>query len=206
MFVRVPKLIAAAFLAWVAVWAADHPPTPTGLAETLEKRLVQLDVGVEGDPDAIRGITAKDFVLYVGEHEVQGLIVDRLCGDAPPLPESGTEDDRSADGRPREAPSRPREAAHRPQAMGLVRGNRGRAGQGCRRCEWPKKHTLPTGEKLRTRGMTGGKAEHGTHRDHRRRRCRGAGAKSSRLLREQPPAEGRSVLPTNPTGLWSRLS
>ncbi len=91
---RIPRLVTAALLAGVAVWAADPPPKPTGLAETVEKRLVQLDVGVEGDRDAIRGITAKDFVLYVLEHEVQGLIVDRLCGDEPPPPVSGTEDDR----------------------------------------------------------------------------------------------------------------
>ena len=104
--VRVPKLVVAAFIAWVAVRAtaadgpaaprADQPPKPTGLNETVEKRLVQLDVGVEGDRDAIRGITAKDFVFYVGEHEVQGLIVDHLCGDERP-PGPAKPDDRSAD-------------------------------------------------------------------------------------------------------------
>ena len=85
---RIPNLVAGAFLAWVAVWAADEPPKPTALTEKVEKRLVQLDVAVEGPRDAIQGITAKDFALYVGEHEVQGLIVDRLCGDAPTPPES----------------------------------------------------------------------------------------------------------------------
>jgi hypothetical protein len=62
----------------------DRPPQTTGLTEKVEKRLVQLDVAVEGDREAIRGITAKDFALYVGEHEVQGLIVDHLCADGPP--------------------------------------------------------------------------------------------------------------------------
>jgi hypothetical protein len=71
------------FVVWTAVQAAE-PPQPSELTEKVEKRLVQLDVAVEGDREAIRGITAKDFALYVGEHEVHGLIVDRLCGDAPP--------------------------------------------------------------------------------------------------------------------------
>jgi hypothetical protein len=56
MFVRVPKLIAPAFLAWVAVRAADQPPKPTGLTETVEKRLVQLDVGVDRARAAPRGV------------------------------------------------------------------------------------------------------------------------------------------------------
>jgi hypothetical protein len=63
------------------------------MTETVEKRLVQLDVAVEGDREAIRGITAKDFALYVGEHEVSELIVDRLCGDAPTPAGSPTPED-----------------------------------------------------------------------------------------------------------------
>jgi hypothetical protein len=99
---RKGKLLVALFLAWAAVQAtADEgpaapqvtqPPKPTGLMETVEKRLVQFDVGVEGDPAAIRAITAKDFVLYVGEHEVTGLIVDRLCSNEPPAIASPEED------------------------------------------------------------------------------------------------------------------
>jgi hypothetical protein len=86
---RVRKLLAVTILFWAMARAApDQAPKSTGLAETVEKRLVQLDVAVEGDRDAIRGITAKDFALYVGEHEIQGLIVDRLCGDAPAPPET----------------------------------------------------------------------------------------------------------------------
>ncbi len=89
---RTRELIVAGFCFWVAVRAtsadpvkplADQSPKPSTLTETVEKRLVQLDVAVEGDPDAIRAITAKDFVLYVGEREVQGLIVDPLCGGTP---------------------------------------------------------------------------------------------------------------------------
>lgn len=70
--------------------AAPQPAraaTPTGLTEKVEKRLVQVDVAVEGDRDAILGIAANDVTLYAGEHEVQGLIVDPLCGDSPkPIP------------------------------------------------------------------------------------------------------------------------
>ena len=82
---RIRNLLAVLFIAWVLVRAAadERPPASTGLTETLEKRLVQLDVAVEGDPAAIRAITAEDFAFYVGEHEVQGLIVDRLCVDGP---------------------------------------------------------------------------------------------------------------------------
>jgi hypothetical protein len=83
--------------------AATEEPQPTALTEKVEKRLVQLDVAVEGDPDAIRAITAKDFALYVGEHEIQGLIVDRLCGDEPAPPPS-----EGALPVPTAAPKRPR--------------------------------------------------------------------------------------------------
>lgn len=104
---RVRKSVGAAFIAWAAVCAnaddravsnsADQPPKPTGLAETVEKRLVQLDVAVEGDRKDIRGITAKDFVVYVGGHEVSGLIVDRLCGDELPPIVSGAPDEASTE-------------------------------------------------------------------------------------------------------------
>ena len=86
--------VAVLFMASPAVLAADPPPKPTGMAERIEKRLVQLDISVQGDPDAIRALTAKDFSLYVGPYEVQGLIVDRLCGDEPaaitPTPDEST--------------------------------------------------------------------------------------------------------------------
>ncbi len=68
-----------------ALTTTAQEPTKTSLTETVEKRLVQLDVSVEGDRDAIRALTAKDFALSVGEHEVHGLIVDSLCGDSPRL-------------------------------------------------------------------------------------------------------------------------
>jgi hypothetical protein len=75
------------------VSSAGEPPKPSGLTEKVETRLVQLDVAVEGDRDAIRAITAKDVALYVGEHEIQGLIVDRLCGDAPTPAGSPTQEE-----------------------------------------------------------------------------------------------------------------
>jgi hypothetical protein len=109
-------IIAGLLLAFTAARAAvaagppaNPPPKPTGLAETVEKRLVQLDVGVEGDADAIRGITAKDFALYVGEYEVQGLIVDHLCAEAP-APESEPKQEQAAEGSAIVAPksARPR--------------------------------------------------------------------------------------------------
>lgn len=76
---------------------ADQPPTPTGLQEKVEKRLVQFDVAVEGDRDAISRLTAKDITVYAGVHEIQGLIVDPLCGDATAPAPSPT---------PQEAPAR----------------------------------------------------------------------------------------------------
>ena len=79
----IPAMVFSTFLASAAGPAVTEQPTPTGLEEKLEKRLVQFDVAVEGDPDAIRAITAKDVAVYVGEHEIQGLIVDPFCGDSP---------------------------------------------------------------------------------------------------------------------------
>jgi hypothetical protein len=114
------KLAVAAFLALAAVWAAadDGPappaanpsPKPTRLTETVEKRLVQIDVAVEGDPAAIHAITAKDFVLYVGEREVRGLIVDHLCGDSP------AGEPESKDTQPNEGPSSVASKTNRPRA------------------------------------------------------------------------------------------
>ncbi len=85
---RTGKAITGVLIAWAAVWGAKEKPDATSLTETLEKRLVQLDVSVEGDRDAIRAVSAKDFALYVGEHEIRGLIVDRLCGESPAPPGS----------------------------------------------------------------------------------------------------------------------
>jgi hypothetical protein len=94
---RVEKLLAVTIVVWaMAGAAADQPPKPTALTEKVEKRLVQLDVAVEGDPSTIRAITAKDLALYVGEHEVQGLIVDPLCADEPP-PARPAEKDHAAE-------------------------------------------------------------------------------------------------------------
>ena len=78
------KLVAAAFIAGAGVWAETaEGPKSTGLTESVEKRLVQLDVAVEGDRDAIRALTASDLTLFVAEREMKGLIVDPMCGDAP---------------------------------------------------------------------------------------------------------------------------
>jgi hypothetical protein len=95
------RLVAPKILAWAAVWATlgassadpsvDEPPKPTALTEKIEKRLVQLDVAVDGDREAIRRISEKDLVLYVGEREIQGLIVDPACADVPAPPESPTQ-------------------------------------------------------------------------------------------------------------------
>ena len=77
------RVVFSTFVAWTAGFAAPEQPTPTGLEEKVEKRLVQVDVAVEGDREAILRLTAKDVTLYAGEHEVQGLIVDPLCGKSP---------------------------------------------------------------------------------------------------------------------------
>ena len=79
----IPAVVFSTFLAWATGSAVTEQPTPTQLEEKLEKRLVQLDVAVEGDRDVILRLTAKDITVYAGVHEVQGLIVDPLCGDAP---------------------------------------------------------------------------------------------------------------------------
>ena len=80
MTIRVARVVVAV-AGFFAEAAGNQPPKPATLLESVETRLVQLDVAVEGDRDAIRAIKAEDFVLYVGTHEVTGLIVDPLCGD-----------------------------------------------------------------------------------------------------------------------------
>jgi hypothetical protein len=95
------RFLSGAVIAWVGVQTAqgagsgagqtDQAPQSTRLTEKIEKRLVQLDVSVEGDREAIRGITAKDLVMYVGDYEIQGLIVDTACGHPPAAPESPTQ-------------------------------------------------------------------------------------------------------------------
>lgn len=89
---------------WAAGLALGEQPTPTGLQEKVEKRLVQVDVAVEGDRDAILRLTAKDFTVSAGAHEVQGLIVDPLCGDSTgpaPSPTRQQEAPAGASARPR---------------------------------------------------------------------------------------------------------
>jgi VWFA-related protein len=80
--VSIRAIVFSTFVAWAAGRAAEEQPTPTGLTEKVEKRLVQLDVAVEGDRDAILRLTAKDIAVYAGVDEVTGLIVDPLCGDS----------------------------------------------------------------------------------------------------------------------------
>jgi len=99
----IPAMLFSTFLAWAAGPAVTEQPTPTKLEEQVEKRLVQFDVAVEGDPDVIRGITAKDVALYVGVREIQGLIVDPFCGEAQKPAPAPTQQEA-----PAEQPARPR--------------------------------------------------------------------------------------------------
>jgi hypothetical protein len=95
--VSIRAVVFGVFVAWAAGRAVAEQPTPTGLTEKIEKRLVQVDVAVEGDRDAILRITANDVTLYAGEHEVQGLIVDPLCGDIPRPTPSPTQQEAPAE-------------------------------------------------------------------------------------------------------------
>jgi VWFA-related protein len=92
----VRAVVLSTFVAWAAGFAVEEQPTTTGLTEKVEKRLVQLDVAVEGDRDAILRLTAKDISVDVGGHEVQGLIVDPLCGDSARPTPSPTEQEAPA--------------------------------------------------------------------------------------------------------------
>ena len=57
----------------------DEQPHRTGLVETTERRLVQLDVTVEGKRGAITDLTYEDFDLHVAGRAIDSFIVDNLC-------------------------------------------------------------------------------------------------------------------------------
>ncbi len=85
-------LILAATLALAMEPPKEKKPLPSGLEEKVERRLVQLDVTVEGKSVEIHELTAADFEVFVAGREIADLAVDRLC----PSPE--TEGERAAVG------------------------------------------------------------------------------------------------------------
>jgi hypothetical protein len=65
-----------------------EPERPAGV-EKVETQLVQLDVGVEGDVEAVRRLTPSDLELLVDGRKPPGLVIDKLCGPiAPAAPTS----------------------------------------------------------------------------------------------------------------------
>jgi VWFA-related protein len=58
---------------------AEEQPRRTDLVETTERRLVQLDVTVEGKREAITDLAYEDFDLHVAGRAIDSFIVDNLC-------------------------------------------------------------------------------------------------------------------------------
>lgn len=74
----------------LAAVAADPAPVPVPLQERVEKRLAQLDVAVEGNPDVIRTLTEKDFYLAIGGKEIERFTLDPSCMEWSPAPEQAS--------------------------------------------------------------------------------------------------------------------
>ena len=64
-----------------SIAGAVERPVASTLDEHVESRLVQLDVPVDGDPDAVGSLTPQDFSLTVGGKVIREFSVDRLCDD-----------------------------------------------------------------------------------------------------------------------------
>jgi len=52
----------------------------SGLTEETRRRLVQLDVTVQGPPETIASLTSDDFELTLGGRKIGQFTVDRFCG------------------------------------------------------------------------------------------------------------------------------
>jgi len=87
-------------LPWLAQSEANSEPDPTpdsGLVETTQRRLIQLDVTVGGPREAISDLTRDDFELIIGGRNLDSFIVDNLCRleaetEVEPVPEEPTAD------------------------------------------------------------------------------------------------------------------
>lgn len=62
---------------------AEDPPKPVDLIETVQKKLVQFDVALEGPREQLQGLTADEFQVVVAGKTVTPFAVDALCGAAP---------------------------------------------------------------------------------------------------------------------------
>jgi hypothetical protein len=85
----------------VSASAPGAPPNPSPApvvvpgTEKVETQLVQLDVGVEGDVDAVRRLTPSDLDLLVDGREPPGLVIDKLCGPTAPATRTAVAPDAS---------------------------------------------------------------------------------------------------------------
>jgi VWFA-related protein len=78
------RIAGAGALAGVVALAADpvppeQAPLESGLVETAERRLVQLDVSVTGPPEIIADLKPEDFRLAVGLDKIERFVLDNLC-------------------------------------------------------------------------------------------------------------------------------
>jgi len=81
-FLRLGSFFCAALFAWSIVAAQGEPveePQKTDLVETTERRLVQIDVSVEGPRDAIADLKKEDFELVLGFTSSDDFTLDNIC-------------------------------------------------------------------------------------------------------------------------------
>lgn len=81
-----PSLLAVALLSTAAAQEGGsspaEPPRPSGLVEQTGRRLVQLDVSINGPADVVAALGRQDFELAVGGRTIDEFVVDRLCSPA----------------------------------------------------------------------------------------------------------------------------
>lgn len=80
-------LLCCSMLSWFVAFAvtAEEPqtegpkqPLDLGLTEQAERRLVQLDVSVQGPPEVIRELVREDFELIIDGQRIEQFILDRI--------------------------------------------------------------------------------------------------------------------------------
>jgi VWFA-related protein len=59
--------------------AAGEEPRRTGLVETTERRLAQIDVSVAGPRETIEKLGREDFRLQIGLSQIEDFVVDNIC-------------------------------------------------------------------------------------------------------------------------------
>lgn len=122
--------ILAVLLAVHLVFAAEtpeKPPADLGLVERATSRLQQIDVTLSGPSDALAGLGAADFQVWVNNRAVSGFTVDRVCQEPSEEPAAEIPTNTAA-----LSPARPTPQAPRPSATYVFYFDHGHMTQGGR--------------------------------------------------------------------------